>query len=135
MLSVVPRDFLGYLRFFSFLFSFFYILFCGSDFHHSGEQNDLFSRSFIRSSASVILLLIPSSVLVISAVCSLVLFQVFGKHFLHFISLCLHSFPEILDHLHYHYSVFFFLEDCLCPLHLVVLSLHLGQNFMLFHCS
>ena len=50
--------------------SFFYILFCGS------ISSILSSRSFIHSSASVILLMIPSSVLFIS-ICSLVLQQTF----------------------------------------------------------
>ncbi|KAB0382604.1 hypothetical protein FD755_004521 [Muntiacus reevesi] len=51
--------------------SFFCILSCSSDFHHS-------------------------------------FFKVFGKHFLHLLNLCLHSFPKTLDHLHYHFSEFFF---------------------------
>ena len=82
------------LKFYSFFFhSIFYILFCVSDFHHS--------RSLIHSSISVNLLLIPSSALFM-LVCSLVLDLC--KHFLHL----LHSFIEILDHLHCHYSEFFF---------------------------
>ena len=42
-------------------------------------------------------------------------FQVFGKHFSHL----LHSFSKILDHLHYHYSEFFFWK--IAYLHLVVI--------------
>ena len=83
------------LRLFSFFFffhSFFYILFSGSDFHI------LSSRSFICSSASIILLLILSSVLFISV--SLFFRSSSFLHLLHF--------PKILDHLHYHYSEFFF---------------------------
>ena len=43
-------------------------------------------------------------------------FQVFVKCFLHHLDPCLHSFSEILDHLQYHYSEFFFMECCLYPL-------------------
>ena len=46
------------------------------------------------------------------------------KVFLYFFNLYLHSFPEILDHLYYHYSAFFFFLphiDYIFPLHLVVL--------------
>ena len=45
----------------------------------------------------------------------------FGKHFLHLLSVCLHSFPEILDRLHYHYSDFSFWK--IACLHLIVVFL------------
>ena len=60
------QRFLRLSSFFFFFHSLFYILFSGSDFHHS------VFRSLICSSASVILLLIPCSVLSLS-VCSLIL--------------------------------------------------------------
>ena len=60
-------------------------------------------RSFIHSSASVILLLVSSSVLLFISVCSLVLVG-FSKQFFHL----LHCLLKILDHLHYHYSEFIF---------------------------
>ena len=65
--------------------------------------------------------------------CSLVLLD-FGKHFFHL----LHSFSEILDHLHYHYfQLFFWNFDYLHFIYLFswgfILSLHLGHNFLLFH--
>ena len=70
----------------------------------------LSSRSLIRSSASVILLLIPSSVVSFQLlycsslfVCYLVLLAP-CKCFLYF----LQSISKILDHLYYHYSEFFF---------------------------
>ena len=95
----------------------------------------LSSGSFIHSSASVNLLLIPSSVLFISLFFfwSLVLLGL-GKHFFHL----LHCLPKILDHLHYHYSELFFWK--FAYLHFIglffwgfILSLHLGHNFLLFH--
>ena len=91
----------------------------------------LSSRSFTCSPASFILLLIPSSVLFMF-VCSQ-FFQVFGKHFLHF----LHCFPEILDHLQYHYSELFFWKAA--ELHLIrlffcgsILSFPRAYGFLLF---
>ena len=93
---------------FFFLILFFYILFCGSYFNH------LSSRSHICSSASVILLLIPSSVLFIS-VC--LFFSSSGS--LVNIS-CIFSIP-FQDPGSSSLSMFWilFLEDCLCLLHLV----------------
>ena len=66
----------------------------------------LSSRSFICASASVILLWIPSGVLFISVY----LFCSSYRSFVNFpaFSLCLYSFSEILNHIHYHYSEFFF---------------------------
>ena len=87
--------------------SFFFDLFFGS------ISTSLSYSSFILSSASIIWLLILSSVLYISvivlfiSVCSLnLLFLV--KHFLYLLDLCLHSFFKILNHLYYHYSELFF---------------------------
>ena len=89
------------LRLPSFLFLLFSI-FCSA----AVISTILSSRSFIHSSASVILLWIPSSVLIQLYLFVLKFFSVFGKHFL-----CpLHSFSEILGHLQYHYSEFFFWE-------------------------
>ena len=116
------------LRLTSVFFLFFsYTLFYSSDLHI------LSSRSLICSSASVILLLIPSSVLFIS-----VLFvqfsQVFRKHFLYL----LHFFPKILNHLHYHYFELFSWTQ----LHFIqlffwgfILFFHLGDNSLPFHFS
>ena len=59
-------------------------------------------RSLIYSSVSIILLLFPSSVLFIS-VCSLVRLGIWWTF-----TTVSHSFSETLDHLHYHYSEFFF---------------------------
>ena len=61
-------------------------------------------------------------------------FQVFGNHFLYL----LHCFPKNLDHLHYHYSGFFFWM--VAYLHFIqlfywcfILSIHLRYNFLVFH--
>ena len=65
----------------------------------------LSSRSFIHSSASVFLLWIPCSVLFNS------IYLFFNSSWsLVNISCIPHFFSEILDHLHYHYSEFFFWE-------------------------
>ena len=72
----------------------------------------------------------------VSHLCLFVLqfFQVFGKHSLHLF----HCFPEILNHLHYHYSEFFF--RMFAYLYFIqlffwdfTLSLLLGHNYLLFH--
>ena len=145
---------------FVYFHSFSCILFCGSDFHY------LSSRSSICYSASVILLLISSSSvlawripgteepdglpsmglhrvghdwsdLAAAAVYySSLFFQVFGKYFLHLLSLCLHSLPESLDHFHYHFLNSFsgrlpiFTQPFFWGF---ILSLHLGHNFLFFN--
>ena len=58
---------------------------------------------------------------------------------IHFLNL-LHCFPEILDHLHYHYSEFSFwkvhyLHFIFSPSGAFILSFHLRHNFLLFHCG
>ena len=63
---------------------------------------------FIFSSASFILLLIPSTVFFI-CYCSSLFFKA-SSSLLYPLRLCLHSFPEILDLLYYYYSEFFFKE-------------------------
>jgi len=106
--------------------SFFYILFWGSDFHHS------VLRSLVCSSASVTLLLIASSVLFIS-VC---LF--FSSRSLVNIS-CIFSFLFPRSWIIFTITILNpFSERLLSPLHLVVfsgfiLSLHLGHNSLCFH--
>ena len=131
--NVVPEVSLAVLIFF--FFSILFYIFCSG----AVVSTFLFSRSLIRFCASVILLSIPSSILLIS-VCLFVLqfFQVFDKHFLHLLNLCLYSFLKILDYLHYHYSEFFFWK--VAYLYLIwlffwgfILSLHLVQNPLLFH--
>ena len=109
---------------FFFLILFFYILFCGSYFNH------LSSRSHICSSASVILLLIPSSVLFIS-VC--LFFSSSGS--LVNIS-CIFSIP-FQDPGSSSLSMFWilFLEDCLCLLHLVFFFLFFFLGFYLVPLS
>lgn len=93
-------------------------------FHDKIISTILDSRPLIHSSALVILLLIPPSVLFISCLIFSSL-CVFIKHFLHI----LHSFSKILGNFHYHYSQFFFLKY-LFPLHLVVFL-----GFILFSLS
>ena len=43
-----------------------------------------------------------------------------GRHFLHLLDLCLLSFSEIQNHVHYITVNILFLEGCLSPLHLAV---------------
>ena len=56
-------------------------------------------------------------------------------HFLDLLSLCLHSFPEILDldHLHYHYSEFFFWKVASFSCFLGIYLVPLLHNVRLFH--
>ena len=52
------------------------------------------------------------------------------KHFLHLLSLCLHSFSEVLDHLHYHYSEFFFWKVAYLHFHFNCFSGVLSCSFI-----
>ena len=98
-----------FLRLSSFLFIVF-SLFCST----AVISNHLFFRSLIHSSASFILLLIPSSVFFFSfhllyCLSHFVCFSdlLFVKIFFYFLSLWVHSSSEILDHLYCHCSEFF----------------------------
>ena len=76
--------------------SFCFILLLGSYFHHS---------------ASVILLLIPSSVVFISVIVLFISVYLFFNSSRSLLNIYfLHSVSEILDHLYYHYSELFFRE-------------------------
>ena len=82
--------------------SFFFILFYNSDFHHSVFQ---LTYPFV---CSLILLLFPSSVFFISDIVLFICLFLSSSRFLYLLKPCLHSFSEILDHLYYHYSEFFY---------------------------
>ena len=124
---------------FTFFLFIFFSIFCSA----AVIYTTLSSSSFICSSASVILLLIPSSVLVIclfvlqffwSLVNISCLFLIFGSILIFFFP-CLPLFPKILDHLHYHYSKFFFWKVALIQLFFCgfISSIHL--DFLVFHCD
>jgi len=85
------------------------------------------SNLLIYCSASVILLLIPSWVFLISVI---VLFECVNW-FLHF----LHSISKVLDHLYYHYSEFFSGSLLISSLFIWVLNLllHLCSISLSFH--
>ena len=88
-------------------------------------STNLFSISLNHFSVSIILLLIPSSVFFISVIVlfiSVSLLNLFIKHLVCLLNLCLHSFFKSLSHLYYYYSKFFFQVACLTPLHLVFLG-------------
>ena len=68
----------------------------------------LSSKSFIHASASIILLWISSSVLFISVCLFLSSCRSLVNISCNLLSLCLHSVSEMLNHIYYHYSEFFF---------------------------
>ena len=125
------------LRLSSFLFILvFFILFCGNYLHHS-----IFQLTY--SSSSVILLLIPCSVFLISLI-MLVLTVCFffstSRSLLNFFSwsVCIHSSSEILDHLYYRFSEFFFFRKIVCLLIYMVfrfLPCSLIYNIFLYHLT
>ena len=87
-------------------------------------STNLFSISLNHFSVSIILL-IPSSVFFFSVIelfISVSLLNLFIKHLVCLLNLCLHSFFKILSHLYYYYSKFFFQVACLPPLHLAFLG-------------
>ena len=116
------------LKLFSLLFILFAV-FCSA----AEVSTVLSSRSFIHSSASVILLLIPYSIFFHFSCCSflfvLQFFQVFANFFLYLLNACLYSVLEILGHLFYHYFEFFFRQIA----YLLFIQLFL-QVFVLFLC-
>ena len=100
--SCCPRGLLSCLHFFSFFVLYSVLWQWFLPFQPPGHLPVLLSQLF----CSRFLLVYYSSLFV----CSLVL-KVFGKHVLHIF----YCFPKILDHLHYHYSEFFFWKvACLC---------------------
>ena len=97
--------YLGCLHVFLFVFIlFFFYIFCSM----AMISTILSSRSFICTSASLILLLIPSSVLFISVCLFLSSCRSLVNISYNLLSLCLHSVSEMLNHIYYHYSEFFF---------------------------
>ena len=129
--NLVPEVSYTVLSFFSFFFLF---LFCSNGFFPYVFQLTYSFFNLIYSAS-------PSSVFFISVtvlfnlVCSLNL--LFVKYFLYLLSLRLHSFSVILDHLQHYYFELFFQEDCLSLLHLVysssVLSCSFFGNIFLCH--
>ena len=122
------------VRLSSSLFILFCILLCGSDFHHSVL---LIVQLFLCLSYSAV---DSFQCIIHPFLFVLQFFQVFGKHFLHLLNLCLHSFPEILNHLHYHYSELFFqkfayLHFINCFSEFLSCLFIWDINFLLFHCD